>query len=386
VTRPSAVALPLCAALVLTGALPAAADRGEDLERLRRAIEERRERVARYESEERGLLSALDAIERAAELLEQEVVRTRRRADAARAELERAESEAAANAERLARTERAMSRRAVALYKTGELGAMPVLFSAADLREFLSRIQALRRMLSHDVDLLARHRAESRALQASRERAERAARESQAARQAAAERAAQLEQERGHKRAIVRRLRGSRARERAALVEFETAARALEETVAALPDAEEGAAGRVSGSRFETLRGRLEAPVAGPIARGFGRVVDRHFLTETFRKGVEFEAPVGSVVRAVAAGRVRLAGRFRGYGNLVILDHGEQYFSVSAHLSRIDVAVGQVVTAGDELGLVGDSGSLSGPHLYFEVRRGSSALDPGEWLSPPGTR
>ena len=385
-TRPSVSAVLACAALMLAAALPAAADRDEDLERLRRAIEERRERVALYESEERGLLSALDAIERAAELLEREAQRTRRLADRARAELEQAESEAAENAERLARTERAMSRRAVALYKAGELSAMPVLFAAADLRDFLSRVQTLRRLLTHDVDLLARHRAQSRALEASRERAERAARESRAAQQAAAERAAQLEEERGHKRAIVARLRGSRARERAALIEFETAARALEETVASLPDASDGAADRVSGPRFETLRGRLESPVSGPIARGFGRVVDRHFRTETFRKGVEFEAPAGSVVRAVAPGRVRLAGRFRGYGNLVILDHGEQYFSVSAHLSRIDVAVGQVVTAGDELGHVGDSGSLSGPHLYFEVRRGSAALDPGEWLSPVGTR
>jgi septal ring factor EnvC (AmiA/AmiB activator) len=376
----------LCAVLLLAVASPAAADRGEDLERLRRAIEERRERVALYESEERGLLSALDAIERAAELLEREVVRTRQRAESARAELARAKSEAEGNAERLARTERAMSRRAVALYKAGELGAMPVLFSAGDLRDFFSRVQALRRLLVHDADLLARHRAQSRALEASRERAERAARESQAARQAAADRAAQLEAERGHKRAIVARLRGSRARERAALIEFETAARALEETVAALPDARPGALERLSGPRFETLRGQLEPPVSGPIARDFGRVVDQNFLTETFRKGVEFEAPLGSVVRAVAGGRVRLAGRFRGYGNLVILDHGDQYFSVSAHLSRIDVAVDQVVTAGEALGLVGDSGSLSGPRLYFEVRRGSTALDPGEWLSPRATR
>ncbi len=385
-THSRVLALPLCAALLLAAALPAAADREEDLERLRRAIDERRERVAVYESEERGLLAALDAIERAAELLEREVVRTRRRADAARAELERAESEAAQNARRLARTERAMSRRAVALYKAGELGAMPVLFSAGDLRDFLSKVQTLRRLLVHDADLLARHRAQSRALEASRERAERAARESRAAQQAAAQRAVELEEERGHKRAIVARLRGDRARERAALIEFETAARALEETVAALPGAREGSAERLSGPRFETLRGRLEPPVSGPVARGFGRVVDRHFLTETFRKGVEFEAPAGSVVRAVAAGRVRLAGRFRGYGNLVILDHGERYFSVSAHLSRIDVSVGELVAAGDALGLVGDSGSLSGPRLYFEVRRGSTALDPAEWLSSLGTR
>jgi len=386
VTRPRAISLPLCAALLLFAGPPAAADRDEDLERLRRAIEERRERVATYESEERGLLSALDAIERAAELLEREVVRTRRAAEAARAELVRAESEAAQNAQRLARTERAMSRRAVALYKAGELGAMPVLFSAGDLRDFLSRVQILRQLLVHDAELLARHRAESRALGVSRERAARAARESQAAQRAAAERGAQLEAEWGHKRTLVAHLRGSRARERAALIEFETAARALEETVAALPGAGRAVAPRVAGPRFETLRGRLDPPVTGPIARSFGRVVDQHFLTETFRKGVEFEAPAGSVVRAVAAGRVRLAGRFRGYGNLVILDHGEQYFSVSAHLSRIDVAVDQALSAGDALGLVGDSGSLSGPRLYFEVRRGSTALDPGEWLSPLASR
>ena len=142
----------------------------------------------------------------------------------------------------------------------------------------------------------------------------------------------------------------------------------------------------MQGPRFETLRGRLDPPVPGPIARGFGRVVDRSFLTETFRKGVEFEAPVGTPVRAVAPGQVRFAGRFRGYGNLVIVDHGEQYFSVSAHLSRIDVDVGRVVAAGDVVGLVGDSGSLSGPHLYFEVRRGSTALDPAEWLGALASR
>jgi septal ring factor EnvC (AmiA/AmiB activator) len=235
----------------------------------------------------------------------------------------------------------------------------------------------------HDVELLARHRAESRALETSRERAVRAAADSDAAELAAAERVAQLRDERTRKRVIVRVLSSSRARERAALAEFETAARALEETVAALPA--DAVAIRSSGPPFESLRGRLAQPVTGSLAADFGRVVDDEFRTETFRKGVEFEAPIGTPVSAVASGHVRFAGRFRGYGNLIILDHGDQYFTVSAHLSRVDVAIGQSVAIGEQIGLVGESGSLVGPLLYFEVRRGGTPLDPREWLAPLGT-
>jgi septal ring factor EnvC (AmiA/AmiB activator) len=69
----------------------------------------------------------------------------------------------------------------------------------------------------------------------------------------------------------------------------------------------------------------------------------------------------------------------------VILDHGSDHFTVSAHLDRIDVALGQPVAAGTPIGAVGETGSLEGPQLYFEIRRGSEALDPGQWLVALGT-
>jgi septal ring factor EnvC (AmiA/AmiB activator) len=77
---------------------------------------------------------------------------------------------------------------------------------------------------------------------------------------------------------------------------------------------------------------------------------------------------------------VRFAGWFRGFGRIVILDHGDDYFSVSGHLSEMAVAVGDRVGRGAVIGAVGDTGSLSGPQLYFEIRRGGEALDPREWL------
>ena len=123
----------------------------------------------------------------------------------------------------------------------------------------------------------------------------------------------------------------------------------------------------------------------GALLGRYGRVLAPDARTATFRKGVAWEAPVGTPVYAVAAGRVRYAGRFRGYGNVVILDHGSDHFTVSAHLDRIDVALGDPVAAGAAIGAVGETGSLEGPQLYFEIRRGGEALDPADWLAALGT-
>ncbi len=87
-------------------------------------------------------------------------------------------------------------------------------------------------------------------------------------------------------------------------------------------------------------------------------------------------------MRSVSIGEVRFAGWFRGYGKIVILDHGDQYFTVSGHLSEIFVEVGDVVDEKTTIGSVGETGSLSGPNLYFEIRRGSEPLNPGDWLAP----
>jgi murein hydrolase activator len=374
------------AALLALAALPAFAQDAEeqsDLQRLRQAIEQSRERVALYEREERGLLEALDAIEESAELLERDVVRARGRADAARRELARSEAEAKAVASRLARIERSMGERARALYRAGELGAIPLVFSSGDLREFLGRVQALRMLLSHDAELLTRHRKASAALLATRAAAAKAAEQTRSAERTLEERSRQLGEERERKRALVMDRKANRTRERGALAELETAGRALEETVAALPAQAQVPFAPPAGA-FAKLRGKLPPPVRAPIAQGFGRVVDDESKTATFRKGVEFAAPEGDPVRAVASAQVRYAGRFRGYGKTVILDHGDGYFTVSSHLAETRVAVGATVRAGDEIGSVGDTGSLSGPQLYFELRRGSEALDPSDWLAPSG--
>jgi murein hydrolase activator len=131
---------------------------------------------------------------------------------------------------------------------------------------------------------------------------------------------------------------------------------------------------------FEGLKGRLPYPTDGIIEVGFGRVVNPKFNTVTVQKGVDIHAAKGAIVRAVADGRVVHAAWLRGYGNLLIVDHGDRYHSLMAHLDSFSRTVGEIVHRGEELGRVGDTGSVKGPYLYFEIRKAGEALDPAVWL------
>lgn len=123
---------------------------------------------------------------------------------------------------------------------------------------------------------------------------------------------------------------------------------------------------------FASSRGKLLFPVAGraDVRSGHPEGTDG--------PGVEVLAPVGSVVRAVYAGKVAFADRYGAYGRLVILDHGDHYYSVSGNLGSIDVKIGDDVAAGERIGTVGDGDS--GGMVYFEVRHGSQTIAPGPWL------
>ncbi len=134
------------------------------------------------------------------------------------------------------------------------------------------------------------------------------------------------------------------------------------------------------GIGLEAMKGKLEWPVRGKVTGGFGKIRHPEFSAEVFRKGIDIEAPIGEEIRAVEKGRVVFAEHFSGYGRMVIIDHGERYFSVYAHLSEIIKKLGETVKRGETLGRVGDSDSLAGSRLYFEMRKDGKSIDPLPWF------
>jgi len=181
---------------------------------------------------------------------------------------------------------------------------------------------------------------------------------------------------RAHHAALLAAVREERGLHERAAKELMSAQDRLSQVVARLP------AERMASTQFADSRGHLPAPVDGRIELGFGPILNPRFHTVTLQKGIDFRADPGTSVRAVHRGRVVLAGAFPGYGNLLIVDHGDGYFTLFAHLGSIRPAVNDLVEVGDEVGALGDTGSLKGPYLHFEIRRHGDALDPADWLSP----
>ncbi len=126
---------------------------------------------------------------------------------------------------------------------------------------------------------------------------------------------------------------------------------------------------------IEQTRGDLPWPVQGSITSRFRSGDGVH------RNGILIQASEGTPVEAVHAGRVVFADWMRGFGNLLILDHGDQVMTLHAHLQHFSVQPGEAVSRGDVLGAVGTSGGHSRAALYFEVRRGGSPIDPQGWIA-----
>ncbi|NWG04186.1 MAG: peptidoglycan DD-metalloendopeptidase family protein [Syntrophaceae bacterium] len=125
-------------------------------------------------------------------------------------------------------------------------------------------------------------------------------------------------------------------------------------------------------SKPDTLKGKLILPVQGKVLSLF---------REKGQNGIEIKAPMGAEIRAVLSGKVLYADWFKGFGNIVIIDHGDHVFTVSGYCSELLKKTGDMVSQGETIALVGSAGSLKGPCLYFEIRHQGKPQDPMEWLS-----
>ncbi|NIW60153.1 MAG: peptidoglycan DD-metalloendopeptidase family protein [Nitrospinaceae bacterium] len=118
----------------------------------------------------------------------------------------------------------------------------------------------------------------------------------------------------------------------------------------------------------------------GKIISRFGRIRDKHFGTKIINNGLDLKVRKGSEVRAIFHGKVLFADSLEGYGNLLILGHGDNYHSLYGHLDQFKVEKGARVMEGQIIGLSGDSGSLRGETLYLEIRHNGKPINPIEWL------
>jgi septal ring factor EnvC (AmiA/AmiB activator) len=344
------------------------------LEARRRAEEEAARLLGR---QERSVLDTLGEAEQALRDAEDAFRRSDAERRGAEAALARARAAEAAASARLEAHLVALRPRLEARARMGRAGALPALLSAATFGDLVKRRWLFDRILSRDAALVAGARAARDEREAARAAAEAESGRLGALAAEAEEARSAAEARREERRTLLAALRTARGFHERAAAEIAVQARKLGDFVATLPPPGAPA----GGFDFAARRGKLPRPADGPITVGFGRVVNPKFNTVTIQNGVDIAAPAGAAVRAIAPGRVVHAGWFKAYGNLVIVDHGGGFHTLVAHLGSMRAAMGEQVEAGAVLGTVGDSGSLKGPYLYFEIRERGRPVDPRAWLA-----
>jgi len=345
-------------------------------ERLRKVQERRKaleQDLVRLRGQEKSLLGDVERLElevrlRAEELREIQIglQRTQEQMDATVKRVKDLEAQ-------VERERPVLSARARALYKLGELSYLRLLLSVERPSDIFRGYRFVTALARRDNQRIAAFRADLNTLAATRADLEVRTREALALRESRERARRALDADRRRKTALLTQIVERKETHAAYLAE-------LQEAEARLSGLLEGMSEGDVTVPVAAFKGALPWPAAGRVRSTFGRHKHPKFDTYTVQNGIEIEARADAPVTAVHEGAVVFAERFKGYGLMVVVDHGGKHHSLYAHLGEVLVQPGQRVEAGEVIGTVGTA--LEGPGLYFEMRFQGKPEDPLEWLRP----
>jgi len=262
-------------------------------------------------------------------------------------------------------------------YKHVRIRYLTIFADVTDISAFLRRVKYIRLVVEKDRAALFRAAEKARDEQDRISQAEARLREIREMTRNEESRLTSLDKELEDKVQLLVTIHQDKKFYETSIQELETAAEALRQT---LIDIEKKDAYNAERScHFADFKGKLPYPMNGKILKG-------HSLPEWEKpgthKGIVIEGPANSKVRAVFPGKVVFSGSLKGYGELVIINHGSRFFSVSANLSGRMKTEGEVVQEGEAVGRVVTHGPTNMGRLYFEIRMAGKGLDPQDWLKP----
>jgi septal ring factor EnvC (AmiA/AmiB activator) len=339
----------------------------------RRAILEKD--LARLRGQEKSLLGEVEQLEVEVRLRGEQLRETQIVLQRANEQMDATVKQARALETSLARTRPVLAARARALYKLGELSYVRMLLSVDRPADILRGYRFVSALARRDNQRVAGFRADLQRLTATRAELERKTAEALTLRTELARARRALDADRRRKSELLTSLVEKKETNAAYLQELQDAEGKLGQLLAGLGEGDVAVP-------MAAFKGALPWPVAGRVRLGFGRHKHPRFDTYTLHNGIDIETAPDTPVAAVHEGTVVFSDRFRGYGLMVVLDHGSKLHTLYAQLGEARVQAGEHVPAGGIVGTTGSSG-VEGPGLYFEVRAQGRPQDPAEWLARP---
>lgn len=383
----------------------------QQLEELRRNISQLQQKIGSFEKSESSELERLRALDEQIDLLSRLAGKLRRQEAAKRTEANETANGLRQTQGELQRLQSLGARRAVFFYKYGRMKDLEMLLSARSLNQVLLWAEYQRRLLANDRRILAGMKVKQERIQAQSEQlaAELAAHEKMLAEKLKEEDA--LKQRRQQREALLKKVRKDKAYHQMQLAEQQAAAERIAKLIAAaeamLQQQQQQALAQQQQAKeqplaqspvdlpppiantydgpFASRKGRLPKPVNGQIVGHYGSFRHPVLKTVTTNLGVDIAAEPGASVRSVAGGKVITITWQRGYGNLMIINHADGYYTVYTRLSEILVGLNENVAAGQVIGRVAEPTSGQQASVHFQIwqrtkEARSQDLNPEEWL------
>jgi septal ring factor EnvC (AmiA/AmiB activator) len=354
----------------------AAATPKDEYRDIQKRIKEQKKKLDRAKKRESSILTDLDRINRELTIVESRLRKYRAELKDTEGDVARVESEISENKKTIEKYRDWIKRKLRVLHQHGQAPDMVMLFlSSDDISQLMRSGKALQQVTLYENRLL-------NILKKNLEELRRREKQLTALR-------ARLMKQRAQVRADEEALADNKKEKEMLLVsikqEKSSYAKMLEELKTAskkilniIREAEKRETFTAKG--FSKLKGKLPWPLEGQVAIPYGSQRDPRFNTPIFRSGAYFQSPKDTSAKAVYHGKVVFAEWFKGYGKLVIINHGEGYHTLYGSLSEIFTNVGDIIKENQVIGRVGDSGVLNAPSLYFELRYKGKPLDPLQWL------
>ncbi|MBE3126595.1 MAG: peptidoglycan DD-metalloendopeptidase family protein [Acidobacteria bacterium] len=349
------------------------------LSRINGQIKDLKARIAAEARKESSVLSSLARVNLNKSLVQKELAAQNVELERARADLASIKADIRAIRSNLDRERESIEKTLVTLYKFGRLDFFQFLLQARDIETYASENKNLAILARHQENVVSGFLRSLDELRSAEAALDSKQRDLAGMVRAANLKKQELETEARKYAALVLETRKNKDTFKQTLEELSASANELQKMMNKIISQE-----WVLPTAFIPLyerRGRLPWPLEGKVITNFG--FERHpdFKTMVMNKGVEINPGKDkSLILSVHTGKVVYADYFQGYGNLIIVDHGMTYYSLYGHCAEFLVVVGDMVRAGQPVAMVGDTGSLKGECLYFELRYKTKALDPLQWL------
>lgn len=361
----------------------------KELQGIRTEIREKKKGLAEVGKKEKGLLTEIERINKRLNGLEADERRLDREIIVTEKRLQEKSIAISDLRLEMERKKRLLSKRLVFLYKSGDAGYLKFLLSSEEgSTEADRKYRYMTRVAAHDRDLIRGYGRDVASLSMQMEGIRADKEEFERLEKELSKKRVEIKREKEERDRLLSEVRKEKMQYKESLKELEANARSLQQLLkrlekethtAAKGVAREGIKGYPA-SGFELQKGLLDIPVKGEVVGFFGKEIDRDSKTTVYRKGIEIRAKSGSLIKAVYNGRVIFADQFKGYGLMIIIDHGGGYYTLYAHASKLLKKLNDEINKGDIIGKVGESSPAGETSLYFEVREGGKPENPLDWL------